>query len=414
MTLAATAVKNAKPGSVDRKISDEKGLYLLVTASGSKLWRMKYRFCGVEKKLCFGAYPDVTLQAARRLRDEARVAIAAGRDPARERKVAKATARLATTTTFQAVALEYLSKKEKEGLAATTLQKSRWLLSLLCNSLGNVPIAGISSPELLATLVRVQDTDRRETARRLRSFAGRVFDYAIASGRAASNPAAPLRGALIAPRVRHHAAITDPKTLGHLLRAIDGYNGYPSTCAALKISPHLFQRPGEIRMMKWSALNLEAGRWTIAEDETKMRRRHDVALSHQSIAILRSMIPISGHSAFVFPAFHTPKRPISENSVNQALIKLGYARRMTAHGFRSTASSLLNESRLWHPDVIERALAHQVGSAIRSTYNHTTYWEERVAMMQWWSDELDRLKSEAVGRPDLQEGPQPALKKAPI
>lgn len=396
MTLSATAVKNAKPGPRERKVSDGKGLYLLVTPSGSKLWRMKFRISGVEKKLSFGAYPEVTLQTARQLRDEARSKIAAGQDPARDRKTAKLTSKLSAVTTFQSVALELITKKEKEGLAQTTLDKLCWLLSLLKPSIGNIPVSDISSPELLAVLMRVQDSERRETARRLRSFASRVFNYAIATGRATNNPATPLSGALIAPVVQHHAAITDPKQLGQLLLAIECYNGYPSTCAALQISPHLFQRPGEIRTMRWCSVDLMAKRWAIEASDTKMRRRHDVALSTQAAAVIRSMEPISGHSEFVFPAFHTPRRPLSENSVNQPLNKLGYRRSMTAHGFRSTASSLLNESRLWHPDVIERALAHQVGSAIRSAYNHSTYWDERVAMMQWWSDELDRLKGEAT------------------
>ena len=412
MTLTATAVKNAKPGRRDRKISDEKGLYLLVTPLGSKLWRMKFRVGGIEKKLSFGAFPEVSLLTARHLRDNARAEIAAGRDPARQRKAAKLTSRLSAVTTFRAVGHEFIAKKEKEGLAPTTIGKSRWLLSLLDPALGNVPVSEISSPELLACLLRVQDSERRETARRLRSFANRVFNYAIATGRANNNPAIPLSGALIAPTVRHHAAITEPKQLGQLLRAIEGYSGYPSTCAALKISPHVFQRPGEIRAMKWCSVDLTAGRWTMEASDTKMRRRHDVALSSQAVAMIRSMKPISGHSEFVFPAFHTPRRPLSENSVNQALNKLGYRRSMTAHGFRSTASSLLNESRLWHPDVIERALAHQVGSAIRSAYNHSTYWDERVAMMQWWSDELDRLKGEAVDLP-CRQSPQDARRKAP-
>ena len=197
------------------------------------------------------------------------------------------------------------------------------------------------------------------------------------------------------------------------MQAIETYDGYPSTCGALKLTPHVFQRPGEIRMMKWADLDIEGARWTIHEDHTKMRRRHDVPLSHQAIAIIMSIAPTSGHSGFVFPAFHTPKRPISENTVNQALRRLGYGKIMTAHGFRSMASSMLNESRLWHPDTIERALAHQVGSSIRSAYNHTTYWDERVAMMQWWSDELDRLRHDANGIKNASQRPPQGPRKGP-
>lgn len=353
---------------------------------------MKYRVNGVEKKLSFGSFPEISLQSARRLRDEARSAIAEGRDPAREKKVAKLTAKLSAVTTFGAVALEYIEKRKKEDLAIVTANKSLWLVSLLQPSLGNVPIADIKSPELLAVLTRIQDSGRRETARRLRSLASRVFDYAIGTGRATHNPVLPLKRALITPVVKHHAAIIDPNRIGQLMGAIDSYHGYPSTCAALKLSPHVFQRPGELRLMKWADLDLTEARWTMQEEDTKMRRRHDVPLSSQTLEIVLSMQEVSGHSEFVFPAFHTPKRPMSENTVNQALKTLGYGGIMTAHGFRSTASSLLNESMLWHPDVIERALAHQGGSSIRSSYNHTTYWKERAAMMQWWSDKLDRLK----------------------
>lgn len=413
MPLTNAAVKNAKPRDRDWKLSDEKGLFLLVTAKGSKLWRMKFRVHGIEKKLSFGSYPEVSLQAARRLRDEARSIIAQGRDPSREKKIAKQTAKLSAVTTFAGVAQEYIEKMEKEGRAARTTEKSRWLLSLLQPSLGKVPIADITLPELRAALLSIQDSGRRETARRLRSFTGRVFDYAMGTGRATSNPATSLKGALIAPTVRHHAAIIDRKQVGALMRAINSYHGYPSTCGALKLSPHVFQRPGEIRMMKWADVDLEEARWTIQEQDTKMRRRHDVPLSRQAVSIIRSMAPVSSHSEFVFPAFHTPKRPISENSVNQALRRLGYGQSMTAHGFRSTASSLLNESRLWHPDAIERALAHQVGSSIRSAYNHTTYWDQRVEMMQWWSDELDRLKLEAAPVSETSQRPSRGPLKGP-
>jgi integrase len=397
----------------DWKLSDEKGLFLLVTTKGSKLWRMKFRIHGIEKKLSFGSYPEVNLQTARRLRDEARAMIAEGRDPSREKKIAKQTAKLSAVTTFAGVAQEYIEKKEKEGLAVSTTDKSRWLLSLLLPSIGKVPIADITPPELLAALVSIQDSGRRETARRLRSFAGRVFDYAIGTGRATNNPVVPLKGALITPTVKHHSAIIEPKQIGVLMQAIETYQGYPSTCGALKLSPHVFQRPGEIRMMKWADVDLEGARWTIQEQDSKMRRRHDVPLSHQAASIIRSMVPVSSDSQFVFPAFHTPKRPISENSVNQALKRLGFGQSMTAHGFRSTASSLLNESRLWHPDVIERALAHQVGSSIRSAYNHTTYWNERVEMMQWWSDELDRLKRGAPQPRAARKEPPQSPRKGP-
>lgn len=193
--------------------------------------------------------------------------------------------------------------------------------------------------------------------------------------------------------VRSHPAIIEKDELGVLLKAIDGYGGYPSTIAALRLSPHLFQRPGEIRSMKWEELDLDSARWTIPKERTKMRRAHQVPLSRQALEIIRSMTPISGCSEFVFPAFHSLHAPISENTVNQALRRLGYAGTMTAHGFRSTASSLLNESGKWSPDVIEHALAHKDRDAVQGIYNRTSYWDARAEMMQWWSDQLDDLKA---------------------
>ena len=246
-----------------------------------------------------------------------------------------------------------------------------------------------------AVLEKVQNAGHRETARRLRSFADRVMRFAIGTGYAKENPAKYLGEVLLAPRTKNHAAIINTTELGELLRAIDGCTGYPSTLAALKLSPHVFQRPGEIRQMKWADLDLDAGKWTLDAAETKMRREHEVPLSRQAVEIIRSMEDVSGASKYVFPAFHTPRKPLSENTVNQALRRLGYGRVMTAHGFRATASTLLNESGEWRPDVIERALAHKDTNGVRSVYNRSSYWEERAKMMQWWSDELDRLKAAA-------------------
>ena len=244
---------------------------------------------------------------------------------------------------------------------------------------------------LLSVLQEVQKSGRRETARRLRSFVGRVLDYAIATGRAENNPAPALRRALFTPKVRHHPAIIDRGALGELLRAIDGYSGHASTNAALRVSPLLFQRPGEIRAMKWADVDLEEAVWTIPEGETKIRREHRVPLSRQATAIIRSIQDVAEYSEYVFPSFN-PKKPLSENAVTGALKRLGFGGVMTAHGFRTMASSLLNESNRWNPDAIERALAHQDSNAVRAVYNRTAYWKERIEMMQWWSDEIDSLK----------------------
>ncbi|MBQ1500357.1 MAG: tyrosine-type recombinase/integrase [Sphingomonas sp.] len=410
MTLSVKEIEHARPSERNRKLWDEKGLYLLITPSGSRRWHFKYRFLGSEKKLSFGAYPEVTLKAARAKRDEARTMLAEDRDPSRERQAKKLAAKVEAENTFSSIAREFIEKRAADGIADTTKSKSEWLLSILEPRLGRMPVADITAPVLLAVLKEVQASGRRETARRLRAFASRVIDYAVITGRAQHNPAKALQRALITPTVRHHPAIIDPEKLGGLLHAIDAYPGYPSTIAALRLSPHLFQRPGEIRSMRWDELDLDRARWIIPEGRTKMRRAHEVPLSRQALEIIRSMTPISGCSELVFPAFHSMRTPISENTVNGALRRLGYAGIMTAHGFRSTASLLLNESGNWPPDVIEHALAHQDKNAIRAIYNRTSYWNVRVEMMQAWSDQLDALKKQAAGLP---EGPKSEAPKRP-
>lgn len=245
---------------------------------------------------------------------------------------------------------------------------------------------------MLRALEGIQNSDRIETAHKLRSFSSRVFDLAVITGRATNNPALSLRRALVAQQVRHHRAILDPAQFGEFLRAIEGYQGYPSTIGALRLSAHVFQQPGEIRMMRWNDLRLDERVWIIPAQQTKMRRQHEVPLSHQALAIIEGMRP-TARGEFVFPAFHKWKIPLSENSVNQAIRRLGFGDVMTAHGFRSTASTLLNESGLWTPEAIERALAHEVGSVVRRIYNRSAFWEERVRMHVWWSNYLDELRA---------------------
>lgn len=392
MTLTVKQIDNAAPADRPQKLWDGQGLYLMVSPTGSKRWQFKYKLAGVERKMSLGAYPAVSLKRARSLRDEARATLAEGKDPSQQRQMKKIAAATEAAHTFGSIAREYIAKRTAEGLAETTIAKSNWLLSLLEPRLGKVPIADITAPLLLGVLQEIGNSGRRETARRLRSFAGRVINHAVITGRATNNPAPALHRALVTPTVRHHPAIIDPDRLGALLRAIADYTGYPSTSAALQLSPHLFQRPGEIRTMRWDELDLAAGKWTIPATKTKMRREHEVPLSEQAVAIIRSMIPVSGSSEFVFPAFHTIKKPISENTVNQALRRMGYAGMMTAHGFRATASSLLNEEGRWPPDIIEHALAHKDRDAVRAIYNRTTYWKARAEMMQAWSDRLDVLR----------------------
>lgn len=393
MALTVKEIENAPLKDRAWKLWDERGLYLLISKAGSRTWQFKYTYLGKEKKMSLGAYPEVSLKAARAKRDEARTVLADGKDPSQQRQIRKLTAKVEASNTFGAIAREYLDKCAADGLAEVTLAKSEWLLAQLEPRLGRMPVKEITVPVLLTVLQEVEASGRLETARRLRSFAGRVIKHAILTGRADYNPAPMLQRVLKTPKVRHHPAIIDPEALGALLGAIEAYEGFPSTNAALRLSPHLFQRPGEIRAMQWSEIDLERGRWTIPASRMKMREPHVVPLSRQATAIIRSMIPISGGSAFVFPAFHSMRKPISENTINQALRRMGYAGIMTAHGFRSTASSLLNEDGRFSPDVIEHALAHRDQNAIRAIYNRTSYWNARVDMMQAWSDMLDTIRS---------------------
>ena len=397
MALSVKEIEHAKPIDRDCKLYDEKGLYILIALSGSKRWYLKYRFMGSEKKLGLGHYPAVSLKAARAKRDEARALIDEGKDPSQERQARRLLAKATNDNTFGVVGREFLDKRAAEGLAEATKTKMEWMFGQLERPLGKVPVSEITAPMLLGVLQAVAKSGQLETARRLRSLAGRIIRHAVITGRATHNPATDLQRALVAPKVRHHPAIVDPGELGKLLRAIDSYQGYPSTIGALKLSPHLFQRPGEIRAMRWDELDLDRAKWVIPAERTKMRRPHEVPLSRQAIEIIESMRPITGIADFVFHAFNSRTKPISENTVNGALRRLGYQGVMTAHGFRSTASSLLNESERWSPDVIESALAHQDQNAIRATYNRASYWKSRVEMMQWWSDHLDTLRATAEG-----------------
>lgn len=394
MALNDILIRAAKPREKDWKLADERGLYLLITPKGSKLWRVKFRVNGKEKKLSLGAYPDLSLKDARRLRDQARSAKAVGVDPAKEKQEIKRAAKQGADNSFAVVAEEYIEKMVKEGLADSTINKARWFLQLLRPSVGRIPIADIQPQDLFSALKRIEKAGHRETAKRLRSFSSRVFRYAVATARATADPAQTLRGALASPIVKHYAAITDPLALGELLRAIDGYSGEPATMAALQLTPHVFQRPGEVRQMRWSEVDLDKGIWTIPAERMKQRQAHAVPLSRQSVAILTGMLGLTGHGIFVFPSVRTRERPMSENTVNGALRRLGYAgSEMTAHGFRSTASTLLNESGKWNPDAIERALSHAEKNQVRAAYNRGSYWNERVEMAQWWSDYLGSLKA---------------------
>jgi integrase len=394
MPLTDTALRNAKPRDSAYKLSDRDGLYLLVSTSGSKLWRFDYRFLSKRKTLALGQYPIVGLADARRACDEARTLLSRGVDPSEKRKVDKLVVTIAAATTFRVVAEEWLSKVEREGRAEITMRKSRWLLDLAYRTIGARPIDTITPPELLLALRNVEAKGHYESARRMRSVCGRVFRYGIATGRATRNPALDLQGALIAPKVQHHAAITDPVAIGALLRAIDGYEGSLIVRAALQLLSMVFVRPGELRHAEWAEFDLEAARWTIPAARMKMRAPHIVPLARQALVTLRDLQSMTGGGVFLFPSNRTVTRPISENTLNAALRRLGYGSDdMTSHGFRSMASTRLNEMGRWNPDAIERQLAHGERNTVRAAYNHALYLTERIEMMQVWADYLDMIKT---------------------
>lgn len=396
MALSVVAIKAAKGRAKPYKLTDSDGLYLLVAPSGARYWRMNYRHLGKQKTLAFGVWPDTGLADAREQRDAARKVLARGEDPAEKIKLARIAATVAASNSFEAVADEWLAKVEKEGRSAATMKKLRWLLDFINASIGKRPIASISAYELLIMLRKMESKGRYETAKRLRSTCSQVFRYATATARAERDVAADLRGALIAPQPTHRAAITKPTEAGGLLRAIEAFEGHPTTRAALRLLAHVFVRPGELRHAEWADFDFEKALWTIPPQKTKMRRAHTIPLSRQTLAILKTIEHDADYSRFLFPSLRSVDRPMSENTINAALRRMGYAQEeMTGHGFRAMAATLLNEMGLWHPDAIERQLAHCDNNAVRRAYTRGEYWDERVKMMQHWSDHLDFLRDGA-------------------
>lgn len=333
----------------------------------------------------------------------AREQLACGSDPALEKRRAKAKAQQSASDTFAAIAAEFIAKRKADGdrpYSPATAAKVEWLAAQLTPAIGPIPIASIEPSDILAALRKLERKGNLESARRSLQFASQVFRYAVATARLASDPSRDLKGALTAPKVKHHAAIVDPLKLGGLLRAIDGYDGDAVTRLALQFAPHVFVRPGELRQARWEEFDFGSVVWTIPAEKAKMRRPHAVPLSRQTLAILDTLRAITGgdgtFQGYVFPSLRTRQRPMSENTLNAALRRLGYGKdEMTAHGFRATASTLLNESGKWTPDAVERALAHGHSDAVRGAYARGQHWKERVAMAQWWSDYLDTLRKGA-------------------
>jgi integrase len=396
MSLTDFAIRNAKPTSKPKKLPDGSNLYMLVSPAGGKLWRFNYRFSGKQKTVSLGAYPEVTLAMARERLIETKKLLAGGRDPSVQAKLAKIARTIVAANTFNLVADEYLAKFEREGRAEATVIKCRWLIDFARGDIGLRPVSEILPMEVLEVLRKVERRGRLHTAGRLRSTISCVFRYAIATARATQDPTYALRGALTAPRTRPRAAITSPEALGGLLRAIDGFEGQLTTKAALKLLALLFPRPGELRFAEWKEFDLDVSEWSIPAHHTKMRRPHRMPLPPQAVAVLRELYRSTGRGNLVLPSVRTIREPISENTLNAALRRLGYGKEeMTSHGFRATASTLLNESGKWNRDAIERQLAHVEQNDVRRAYARGEYWSERVEMLAWWGGYLDQLR-----RPD--------------
>ncbi len=374
---------------------DGGGLFLLITPSGGKLWRFKYRFNGKEKKIAFGAYPTISLLDARHKRDEAKRQLANGIDPAEVRQAQKQ-ANIQETETFEVVAREWHNKFKAnwtEGHAETIRHR---LERDVYPWIGKRPISEIKAPELLKVLQRVEERGTLETAHRIRTICGQVFRYALATGRAERDPASDLRGALPQTQERHRAAITEPKKVGDLLRAIDCYQGSFVVKCALQFLPLVFVRPGELRHAEWSEIDFDNAEWNIPAGKMKMREAHLVPLSNQAIAILQELQKLTGASLYCFPSGRSFERPMSDNALVAALRRMGFEKsEMTAHGFRAMARTLLDEVLQVRIDFIEHQLAHAVRDPNGRAYNRTAHLAERKKMMQQWSDYLDGLKAGA-------------------
>lgn len=392
MALSEFAVRKAKPRDKPYKLTDGDGLHLLVKPNGSKLWQQRYLFMGKEKLLSHGAYPTVTIAKARKKREEARVLLSEGKDPSMQKKMDRIAAQTEYEITFRLIAEEYLENLAERELASVTMRKKRWQLHDLAAPLHNRPIKEITSAELLHLLKAIEKSGRRETAKKLRGTLSAVFRLAIVTLRAETDPTLPLRGALLPPKVQGRAAITDEKEFGALLHSIDEYTGWPTTVAAMKFQILTCTRPGETRGARREEFDLEKAIWNIPAERMKMRRPHHVPLSKQAMKIIEDNWPKIDEVTLLFPSINSNRKWLSENAFNSALRRMGYTKEeVTAHGFRVTASTILN-SRGFDADVVEAVLAHQDKNVIRRTYNRSTYWDQRVVVMQQWADLLDEFR----------------------
>ncbi|WP_299829385.1 integrase arm-type DNA-binding domain-containing protein [uncultured Roseobacter sp.] len=394
MPLSDAKIRNLKSKSKPYKVSDFDGLFVLVKVSGSKSWRFKYRIDGKEKLIVFGDYPAVGLSKARELRDAARTNLAAGLDPSELKQEEKLRRAEASGQTFEKIGAAFLAKQRKEGKSKATLDKTAYHLKLANRDFGKKPITAITAPMILRVLRKVEAKGNYETAHRLRARIGSVFRYAVASGLAETDPTYALRDALIRPTRQHRSAITDPTAFGALLREINVFDGQTTTRVALQLLALLAQRPGELRHAKWSEFDETEKVWAIPAGKMKMRRDHFVPLADQAIKLLDELRALTGASEYLFPSLRSWHRPMSENTMNAALRRMGYSGdEMTAHGFRATFSTLANESGLWNPDAIERALAHEERNEVRRAYARGAHWDERMRLSNWWAGYVDELRA---------------------
>ncbi len=395
MALSDVKIRKAEIRDKPYKLTDGGGLFVLVKPNGSKLWQQKYRHLGKERLLSHGRYPDVTLAQARKKRDEARMQVANGDDPAVQKRLDQIEAETQSRTTFHLVAEEYLQMAYDRELADGTMRKKIWHVETLAAPLHNRPIKEITSAEILHLLKKVEASGRRETAKKLRGTLSGIFRLAVVTLRAENDPTYAIKGALLPVKVTNRAAITDEKVFGQFLRGLDVYTGAGVIKDALLFQILTMTRPGEVRGAKQSEFDLEQETWSIPAGRTKMRRDHIIPLSNQALVLAkRNWIDIEGVE-LIFPSLNSNRKWLSENAFNSAIRRMGYTKEeVTAHGFRATASTILN-TRGYDPDVIEAALAHQDKNAIRRTYNRATYWERRLTLMQDWANFVDAFREDS-------------------
>ncbi|WP_299881379.1 integrase arm-type DNA-binding domain-containing protein [uncultured Sulfitobacter sp.] len=393
MPLTDLKIRKATNRDKPYKLADGNGLFLLIKPNGSKLWQQKYRHFGKERLLSHGPYPDVTLAQARQKRDEARALLAGGGDPSVQKRLDQIEAKTQARTTFILVAEEYLQQAIDRELAEATMRKKIWHVHTLAAALHHRPINEITSAEVLHLLKKVEHSGRRETAKKLRGTLSAVFRLAIVTLRAENDPTQAIKGALLPVKATNRAAITDEKVFGQFLRDLDAYTGAGVIKDALLFQILTMTRPGEVRGAKQREFDLEAATWTIPAERMKMRRDHVVPLSTQALELVhRNWIDVEGVE-LIFPSLNSNRKWLSENAFNSAMRRMGYSKEeVTAHGFRATASTILN-THGFDADVIEAALAHQDQNAIRRTYNRATYWNKRVSLMQAWAVLSSRLKA---------------------